>query len=314
VLSRGRVLLVAGFVALFSMPVPTAAASTDEQIESTRDAIDELAQRWFDSQQDVDSLDAEIAGLEREVHELQVRADEVATIARARAVEIYMGSGTDLGPVLDGVDALDSARRAELLDRANEQSRRALDDFETASERLTEHRSELDQRRSEQAAAAERLSDEQQSLEQQLAALQSQAAREAAAVRARQAASAAAAAPRAAATPATRAASTPRAQPQPQPTPPPPPSSGGTHPHHDDPFLACTRNRESRGNYGVVSASGLYHGAYQFLPTTWNATASHAGRAELIGVLPSRASVYDQDDMAWTLYQWQGKGPWGGRC
>ena len=22
----------------------------------------------------------------------------------------------------------------------------------------------------------------------------------------------------------------------------------------------------------------------------------------------------DQDTIAWALYQWQGKGPWGGRC
>ena len=26
------------------------------------------------------------------------------------------------------------------------------------------------------------------------------------------------------------------------------------------------------------------------------------------------ASEYDQDEMAWSLYQWQGNGPWGGRC
>ena len=26
------------------------------------------------------------------------------------------------------------------------------------------------------------------------------------------------------------------------------------------------------------------------------------------------ASPYDQDEMAWTLYQWQGTGPWGGGC
>jgi hypothetical protein len=71
--------------------------------------------------------------------------------------------------------------------------------------------------------------------------------------------------------------------------------------------------RESGGNYGAISPAG-YYGAYQFAPTTWNATASHAGRLGLVGVLPSNASVYDQDEMAWTLYQWQGKGPWGGRC
>ena len=76
----------------------------------------------------------------------------------------------------------------------------------------------------------------------------------------------------------------------------------------------CTRAVESGGNYSIVSSNGLYYGAYQFLPATWNATAAHAGRMDLVGVLPSRASAYDQDEMAWTLYQWQGNGPWGGRC
>ena len=32
--------------------------------------------------------------------------------------------------------------------------------------------------------------------------------------------------------------------------------------------LACIRNRESRGDYTVVSANGLYYGAYQFLRST----------------------------------------------
>jgi peptidoglycan endopeptidase LytE len=78
--------------------------------------------------------------------------------------------------------------------------------------------------------------------------------------------------------------------------------------------LACTRQIESGGNYSIVSSDGLYYGAYQFLKTTWNSTANHAGRPELVGVPPNQASVYDQDDMAWVLYQWQGSAPWGGRC
>ncbi len=93
----------------------------------------------------------------------------------------------------------------------------------------------------------------------------------------------------------------------------PPPSSGRVSPHHNDPFLVCTRTRESAGDYTVVSASG-YYGAYQFAPTTWDVTSSHAGRLDLVGVLPSAASEYDQDEMAWALYQWQGNAPWGGRC
>jgi len=64
----------------------------------------------------------------------------------------------------------------------------------------------------------------------------------------------------------------------------------------------------------VVSPDGYYYGAYQFAPSTWDTTALHASRDYLIGVLPSRASPYDQDEMAWALYQWQGNGPWGGRC
>jgi len=85
------------------------------------------------------------------------------------------------------------------------------------------------------------------------------------------------------------------------------------HPRHDEPFLACTRARESGGNYAAVNAAG-YYGAYQFAPLTWNTTASHAGRLDLVGVLPSNASAYDQDDLAWVLYQWQGSAPWGSRC
>jgi hypothetical protein len=63
-----------------------------------------------------------------------------------------------------------------------------------------------------------------------------------------------------------------------------------------------------------VNPAGPYLGAYQFLQATWNVTAAHAGRADLVGVPANHASAYDQDEMAWTLYQWQGMGPWGGGC
>src|SRR5262249_49289139 len=89
--------------------------------------------------------------------------------------------------------------------------------------------------------------------------------------------------------------------------------SGGVSPHHNDPFLVCTRARESGGNYGAVSPSG-YYGPYQLLPSTGDVTVIREGRSDLVGVLPSRASAYDQDEAAWTLYQWQGNAPWGGRC
>ena len=55
-----------------------------------------------------------------------------------------------------------------------------------------------------------------------------------------------------------------------------------------------------------MNPSGPYYGAYQFLASTWNITARHAGRLDLVGVIPSNASPADQDAMAWSLYQWQG--------
>jgi hypothetical protein len=121
---------------------------------------------------------------------------------------------------------------------------------------------------------------------------------------------------------AARPGAAPQPQPQPQPSPSPsqpaPPPyyapAPGQHPQHNHPFLVCTRAIESGGNYQAYNASGPYYGAYQFLRSTWNSAANHAGRYELIGVVPSQASPYDQDDMAWVLYNWQGKRPWGGRC
>jgi hypothetical protein len=85
------------------------------------------------------------------------------------------------------------------------------------------------------------------------------------------------------------------------------------NPHHDDPFLVCTRTRESSGDYTAVNLGG-YYGAYQFSQPTWDVTANHAGSPQLIGVRPDLASPWDQDQLAWVLHQWQGNGPWGGLC
>ena len=80
-------------------------------------------------------------------------------------------------------------------------------------------------------------------------------------------------------------------------------------------FLACVRQRESGGNYGVYNAGGSgAAGAYQFLPGTWSGIAASTGRTDLVGVDPAQASPADQDAMAQALYAQQGSAPWGGAC
>ena len=79
-------------------------------------------------------------------------------------------------------------------------------------------------------------------------------------------------------------------------------------------FLNCVRGRESRGSYSATNGGSGAAGAYQFMPSTWNNTARHAGRPDLVGRNPAGASRADQDAMAQALYSWQGAAPWGGGC
>jgi hypothetical protein len=80
-------------------------------------------------------------------------------------------------------------------------------------------------------------------------------------------------------------------------------------------FLDCVRARESGGDYAVHNYGGSgASGAYQFLPSTWNAIAGATGRDDLVGVDPASASPADQDAMAAALYSQQGSSPWGGYC
>jgi hypothetical protein len=91
-----------------------------------------------------------------------------------------------------------------------------------------------------------------------------------------------------------------------------PSPEGSLSSHHNDPFLTCVRQRESGNRYHIDSPGGQYHGAYQFLQSTWDGTARHVGRTNLVGVDPHHADPTTQDDMAWALYQWQGTQPWAG--
>lgn len=67
---------------------------------------------------------------------------------------------------------------------------------------------------------------------------------------------------------------------------------------------------ESSGNPRSVSKSGRYHGLYQFDQRTWNSVARSAGRRDLVGVRPSRATATDQTVLARVLHGQRGWQPW----
>lgn len=66
---------------------------------------------------------------------------------------------------------------------------------------------------------------------------------------------------------------------------------------------------ESSGNYRAVSRNGLYYGAYQFWPDTWDFVARR-NYPRLEGILPSAATTHDQDRMAYRLWEERGDQPW----
>ncbi len=284
----------------------TPATASAESPSSLRESIDRVAQEWFDAQAELQQLDARIAADEQRIDDLSKRAHALQLEATERAVDMYVGRQARFVELFNTSTPIDSARRVELIERANEKSQQTFDALSDLMRNLRADRDMLAKERDAKRAALDTLAHSREELDARLRTARASAAR---AARAR---TELAATRRTAANPPVDEGSDDE-------RPPPavvvaPPSHPGVHPMHDDPFLACTRNRESRGIYTVVSSNGLYYGAYQFLRTTWDVTAIHAGRSELVGVRPNGASEYDQDDLAWALYQWQGNSPWGGRC
>jgi len=298
------------------------AQSTSSSASDLRAQADALSSKYFSALARVQSLNDDIARNEQLVSQLNTRAKQARAAARARALLAYTSAGTQLATLVDGNDTLDTARRAHLIDNVNAHDEDVYAKLHDATRALHKQQHELEATRQAQSAALDDLKAQGAAIDAKLA--QAEADERAQAATAQAAATKAAAdaattttqgAPAAGtASSSTTTSTTTVAAPS---TPDPPPDYSGTpgvSPHHDDPFLSCVRQRESGGNYGAVNPSGPYLGAYQFLQSTWNVTASHAGRGDLVGVPANLASAYDQDEMAWALYQWQGMGPWGGGC
>lgn len=322
-------LVFAAACAMSAVPATaqTTSSGANASAASLRAEADQIASKYFAALARTQALDTEITEKKASIDDLEARAERAREAARERAVIAYRQSGSRLAAMVDGDDVLDAARRARLIDQVNAQDQATFTKLHNLSEALRQQRKDLEASRVELSSATAALKTQADAIDTKLAeAAKLEAAQKVAATNATTATGATSSTTGGSVAPAATTSTAPTAPtttttapPTTVPTPPtnpvpPPEPPAGAHPHHDDPFLTCVRARESGGYYGAVSPGGLYRGAYQFAQTTWNATANHAGRPALVGVQPNVASVYDQDDMAWTLYQWQGMGPWGGAC
>ena len=306
----GAILATAAVVVLGAAPLGAQTsgdgASTDS-VASLRQQADQASTAYFAALDHYQSLAAGIAALQAQVPALQAEEAARTRVALERAVAAYEGAGSQqLGALMGSTDVLAAAQEVEWLTVLNSADSHALTALRQTESKLRNDEKTLQTEQQEAAGALSALQAQSTAIEVKLTAAQTQANQQTAAA----AAAAAAAAPQGGgAGGGGGGGSAPAGGGNPSYTPSP-----GVNPHHDDPFLVCTRERESGGNYGAVNPAGPYLGAYQFLQATWDSAANHAGRTSLIGVPPNTASQYDQDDIAWDLYQWQGTAPWGGNC
>jgi hypothetical protein len=282
----GALVVAAGVaVAVVGASAAGAQQSSDQGVAEAQAKADQAASAYLDALAKSQQVDAEVAQIEQSIGTLEQQFAVLRTDAQVRAIEAYKRSGTPIAVLLgDEAPGMDGARRTVLLDYLNARDDTTAGRYRKVRDGLQGRQRDLKDAQAQQANLVSQLKGEEQRLNGELLAAQNK---------------------RRAAAGAPSAAGLNLGNYVPSP---------GEHPHHNDPFLVCTRGIESHGNYQAYNPSGPYLGAYQFTQSTWNGTASHAGRGELVGVDPRNASEYDQDDMAWTLYEWKGKGPWGGRC
>jgi len=291
----------------------TVAGASGDPTPTLRARVDAIGNRYFAAQAVARVLDAELRTLDQQLARTRRRAKALQPMARATAVQLYQAGSQGFTALFDVTDAMESARRAELIARAGDHTQATLDQYANAADTLKAQRTRIARARAKQARVVADLAKQRADLEQALAQAQQAYQRRLAAEATARVLAAQNATARSAGTVAAAATASPPVPPAPVPVSPPVPSQPGTNPHHDDPFLVCTRTRESAGDYGAVNLGG-YYGAYQFSQPTWDVTANHAGTPGLIGVRPDLASPWDQDQLAWVLYQWQGNAPWAGLC
>jgi hypothetical protein len=302
--TRGRRAAAAAVVAAATFGgVATAGAqtgapsgATNPAIQSLREQADVASGAYFSALGHYKELTAQIATIESQLPGLRAQQAAHLKVTVQRAVAAYeQGGSGQLSAIMNSGNILDAARRTQWLQVLNAADDHSLAGLKATSSRLHLEEQTLQTDQASSAAALKVLDAQGQSIDVELTSAVTQQEQV-------NAAAAAAAGP------------------------PLDPGGGGggsgngsgagpsaNPPVGEAAFLACVKQHESGGNYQAVNTSNnSYFGAYQFGQPTWNATANHAGRLDLVNVRPDHAAPADQDAMARVLYEWQGETPWNG--
>jgi hypothetical protein len=257
-----------------------AAVPAVDQLTAARERAAALASEITDAEAQRDEIERTITADEEAISSLAARVEQIQARVRARAADLYIRHAwTRFDIVMSTRSVIAGARASQLTSAVGDRERSIATQLESAARELVSRRSSLHEQRDALVAQIDELVVLREQLDRQIDAAVRSSRRIEAPV-----------------------ASGSHAQPAP---------SGDAVWER---FRECTFAFESGGDYGIVSPGGTYHGAWQFLPSTWNAVAGRMGRDDLVGVLPSLARPVDQDAVAHQLWLESGNRPWGGRC
>ncbi len=273
-----------------------------------------------------DAMMAQLQGLDEDSAELTQDLVAARKAVREYAIAAYIDGGqTDvLKATLNAEQSAALAWRTNLVAGQTVSEAEAVDNYSALKDANEPERiaaaTELDRLNSRveeasndaiQAAAHERDAENDLAAARQAEQAAAEAARAAEAEKARAAAASKAEASKAApaqssssGSSSSSSKSTPapsRSTPAPAPAPSSSSGSGNTS-SSESATLARIRACESGGNYGIVSASGRYRGAYQFDYGTWGAMGGSGD--------PAAASPGEQDYRALLLLRARGSSPW----
>jgi murein DD-endopeptidase MepM/ murein hydrolase activator NlpD len=186
ILSACLAALVFTSLAIALVPASAAGAATADDLDAARKQLaearagaNETAALFSAADHELEQTREEIARLQDSISTTKAKVQELREYTRERAVFAYTHPGSSLEALVDATDAVDAARRQQLLDRANQTDNEIAKRLATLTSQLKSQQSDLERQETEQEQLSEQLDTKlaalrvnQQDVEQAVAGLQ----------------------------------------------------------------------------------------------------------------------------------------------
>ena len=128
-----------------------------QKLSEARDAANEAAAAFSTADHQLEETRDNIAHLHDAIAAAKARAADLRAFARQRAVFAYTHPGNSLEAFLDATDAVDAARRQQLLDQANQTDNDVVKQLAAVNAQLKNQQADLERQEKEQQQVSDEL-------------------------------------------------------------------------------------------------------------------------------------------------------------